>query len=139
MKRWWVCLILGLFFTTAYMSPLLGVEPTHFIKKGVEGDISYLTGGVGLEERQALESMAQGYNLKLVFAISSGEYLSGLSVILQDEEERTILHTVSNGPWFFVKLPPGIYSVIVSVGDRKQQRQVRVGKELTTLIFQWTP
>jgi|Deesub1362A_J573_1020465.scaffolds.fasta_scaffold00055_76 hypothetical protein len=139
MKRWWMCLVLILFFTTAHAPLLLGEGPSYFIKKGVKGEISYLSGGVGLEERRILESMAKGYNLKLVFAMSSGEYLSDLSVILRDKEGRTLLHTVSNGPWFFAKLPVGVYTVTVSVGDLKQQRQVQVGKDLTTVIFQWAP
>lgn len=74
--------------------------------------VPYMSGGVGKDERQQLLQAAEGYNLKLVFHTKTeGAYLSHVKVSIRDPEGRLILRTVSEGPWFFVRLPPGSYDV----------------------------
>ena len=60
-----------------------------------------------LEERAAIEGMAKNYNLKLVFALFSEEYLSNLMVGIKDARGKLLLHTESNGPWFLANIPAG--------------------------------
>ncbi|HXV83964.1 MAG TPA: carboxypeptidase-like regulatory domain-containing protein [Candidatus Binatia bacterium] len=50
-------------------------------------------------------------NLRLVFAEKSGAYLVGVSLIVATERGWGIVSTAVNGPWFFVLLPPGSYSI----------------------------
>jgi hypothetical protein len=116
-----------------------GNESSLFVKEGASGKIRYLSGGVGLEERAALKAMSKDYNLKLVFSMTVGEYLSDLMVVIKDGLGDVILHTQSNGPWFFVSLPAGEYSVTAAVNDRKTVRQVKVGHGLQTVHFHWKP
>jgi hypothetical protein len=39
-----------------------------------------MSGGVGIGERKAMEEIAERFNLKLVFAVMSGQYLSNIFV-----------------------------------------------------------
>jgi hypothetical protein len=84
-----------------------------------QGDIGFVSGGVGDDDRTALRQMAHNYNLRLQFAIQgSGEYLSDVNVTLTDEKGRTLLDTISDGPLFFAKVPPGRYKITAAEGGR---------------------
>jgi hypothetical protein len=100
------------------------------------GNVRYMSGGVGLEERSAMEA-AKGFDLKLVFAMVSKEYLSGINVLIQDSGGKTILSAESAGPWFLLDLPEGEYTIQVAMGNQKQVRKVNVGKGMQTLNFLW--
>ena len=71
--------------------------------------IPYLSGGIGLDEREALRSLANEYNMYLSFALKKGNYLSDVEVLIADNRGMTVLAAVSQGPWFFAKLPAGTY------------------------------
>jgi len=89
-------------------------------------EVAYVSGGIGLDEREALESMSQDYNLKLTFALPSGHYLSNVKVRITDHNGRTVLETTSDGPWFFVKLPAGTYHVSASTQEQSLDQVARV-------------
>lgn len=97
-----------------------------------EGGIRYLSGGVGESERTELNAQSSQYNLHLMFAKQgSGEYLSAVRVNILDARGTPVLTTQSTGPWFFVQLPPGDYSVeatpTVQVGlNQTQRKQVHI-------------
>ena len=76
------------------------------------GSVSVLHGGVGAEERAAMQDKAAQYNLQLTFARrGSGEYLSAVKVTIRDARAATVLDTTASGPWLFARLPAGEYSV----------------------------
>ena len=93
-----------------------GVEPPR-----TQGDVTYVSGGVGSDSIQAMREIERGYNLRLMFAIAgSGEYLADVRVKLVDAKGRTVLDAVSDGPYFFAKVPPGRYQVVAETeGDAK--------------------
>jgi hypothetical protein len=92
-----------------------------------QGDIGFVSGGVGDDDRAALRQMAHNYNLRLQFAIQgSGEYLADVNVTLTDEKGRTLLDTISDGPLFFAKVPPGRYKITAAEGGRTLTRAVVV-------------
>ena len=102
------------------------------------GSIPYLSGGVGLDQREALNEVSKDYNLKLSFALVSGEYLSDIAVEIRDSAGHVVLEAVSEGPWFFCRLPPGRYKVVVKYNEKIQERAVQaVGKGQTVLNFFW--
>jgi hypothetical protein len=70
--------------------------------------IPYISGGVGLEERNLVTAMAHGYDLKLSFATSaSGKYLGNVGVEIRTTTGETVFQAVSEGPWMFTGLPAG--------------------------------
>ena len=108
------------------------LQPKHY------GSVPYLSGGIGLDEQEALNQTARDYNLKLSFALTSGNYLADIAVEIRDAGGRVTVQAVSEGPWFFAKLPPGRYTVMVKVMDKTQQKTVQVsGKGQTVFNFFW--
>jgi hypothetical protein len=90
----------------------------------------YLFGGVSSNEREAMEERAKDYNLKLVFAEKSGPYLSGVSVALASVKGGEILAIATDGPWFYIQLPPGTYGIKATYkGETKQAKSVQVTKD----------
>jgi hypothetical protein len=89
-------------------------------EKSPEGT-PYMSGGVGQEERERMIKMAQGYNLKLEFADSRGNYLSDVNVTVDDQHGKEILRTTTAGPWLYAELPQGKYDVKASFGNRTEE------------------
>ncbi len=67
----------------------------------------FMSGGVGLEERQQMLKMAPGYDLKLAFADRRGDYLSDVVVTVDDAHGKQVLSTTTAGPWLYISRPPG--------------------------------
>jgi hypothetical protein len=126
------------FMTVAMVSSMSSAQDTSsYIKKGSTEDVAYASGGIGIEERQVMDRMAKDFNLKLVFTVSSGAYLSDIMVVIQDDEGKTLVHTASNGPWFLVKLAKGQYTITVGNVDQQKTQKVSVGEGLQTVVFDW--
>ena len=101
--------------------------------------IPYVSGGVGIDARERLDVIGKNYSLKLVFAGKSGEYVADIKVEISDSIGKKVLNAVSEGPWFFSKLPPGKYTVTVTMMGKEKKQRVNIGKnqKQTTLRFYW--
>ncbi|MBL8447345.1 MAG: carboxypeptidase regulatory-like domain-containing protein [Zoogloeaceae bacterium] len=88
--------------------------------------VPYLSGGVGETERDRMSAMAAAFNLKIVTAKPTGEYLAGVTLLIRDQEGRPMLSTVAQGPILLAQLPPGRYSVMAINGDDIRQEAVTV-------------
>jgi len=111
------------------------IKPT----KTPEG-ISYLSGGVGKDERDSLSKMKMenGYNLKLVFALVKGPYLSNVEVQIKDSSGKKLIEAISEGPWFYAKLPPGKYDIAAkSMGKSFYQKADVPEKGRAVVNFFW--
>ncbi|MEJ5375104.1 MAG: carboxypeptidase regulatory-like domain-containing protein [bacterium] len=107
------------------------------IKERAQGEVKYLVGGVGLEEREYMTSVSGNYNLKLVFAMASREYLAEVRVVILDPKGKTYVTTTADGPWMMVKLPQGSYLVQATAGGQTLAQKCNVGKALQVLNFHW--
>ena len=100
--------------------------------------VPYISGGVGLDERQGLEQMGKDYNLKLVFAAIEGKYMGDVNVTVTDTTGQTLLEAISDGPWFYTNLPPGKYNISVQSSGQTFNRTVTLSqKKQTTAHFSW--
>src|SRR5690606_2797019 len=69
-----------------------------------QGEVSVLHGGVGAEDRAAMQAQAADYNLHLTFAAKgSGAYLSDVKVVIRDARGKTLVDTVTSGPWLYAR------------------------------------
>lgn len=102
------------------------------------GNVAYVSGGVGDESIARLNSLRNEFNLKLVFALKSGAYLSDVRTVIADAKGRTVLDTTSDGPWLLTRLPAGSYQVVASSAGVSKKRQVSVAVGgLKTVDFRW--
>ena len=100
------------------------------------GGLPYVSGGVGEESLQQLKDHVSEFNLKLVFAMTSGSYLSDVRVAIADAKGKTLLEATSDGPWFLAKLPGGRYRVVASYAGKAIERSIAVdAKALKTVDF----
>jgi hypothetical protein len=108
------------------------------IVKNYEG-IPYVSGGIGLDEREAMSAIASEYNLKIVFALKEGNYLADASVLIKNAQGRTFLDAVSDGPWFYAKLPAGHYTVTATIAEKAENQAVEIKSTgHAVLHFYWT-
>jgi hypothetical protein len=139
MRKWKESLILTAIFGIVFSACFICSAQEDFLKKGREGDIAFLSGGVGQSEREILKEMGKDYPLKLIFSKKSGEYLSDVGVKILGQKDQSIFTTVSNGPWLFINLPPGTYCLEANFkGEQKRISQVKIEKGSQKVLFlQW--
>ncbi len=102
------------------------------------GGINYVSGGVGDESIGRLNALSSNFDLKLVFAMNSGEFASAVRVVITDIKGVTILDTTSEGPWFFTRLPAGNYHVAATFAGKTVTHQAAVEPtKLRTVDFRW--
>lgn len=102
------------------------------------GGVSYVSGGVGLESIDQLTTLSRDFNLKLVFALNSGVYVSDVRVAIADTTGKSLLNATSDGPWFLTKLPAGNYQIVATFAGKAVTRRVAVGAaRLSTVDMRW--
>lgn len=109
------------------------------IKPQTQGNVTFVSGGVGGDERSAMQAIRAGYNLSLLFSVQgSGEYLSDVKVSVTDAKGNTLLETVSDGPMLLASLKPGHYNVTAELDGQVAHKKATVGnKQRTSLSFIW--
>jgi hypothetical protein len=102
------------------------------------GGVTYVSGGVGAESIDQLTAIAKDFNLKLVFALKSGDYLSGVRVAIANTAGKSMLSTTTDGPWLLTKLPAGSYQVVATFAGTAVTRQIAVGAaNLSVVDMRW--
>lgn len=114
-----------------------GTDGDAIVLTTVSG-VSYVSGGVGTASIDRMNSLAGGFNLKLVFAGASGAYLADVRVTIADSKGKTLLDVTSEGPWFLAELPRGDYQIVASFAGNAVRQRVSIGTEkLRTVQFRW--
>jgi hypothetical protein len=73
--------------------------------------VSYVSGGVGDEERERIQAFARDFNLELLLVSKSGAYLANVDVVIKDARGKQLLAAKTEGPLFYAKLPKGHYKL----------------------------
>ena len=121
------------------MAMLVMLDSTAYAEPGAvkphsQGDVTYVSGGVGADEKAEMEALRGSYNLQLLFALRRGEYLSGVRVAITDGSGHAVLDAVSDGPMFFVNLQPGAYKINAELDGRGLEKTVNVGSRKATRV-----
>ena len=103
-----------------------------------QGDVSWTSGGVGLDESHALLSEQAHWPLSLRFTGPTADYLAGVRVRIVGNGGADVLNTESMGPYMLVKLPPGSYTVYAKYKDQEKKQAVTVaGPGKAKAAFHW--
>ncbi|MEE4377599.1 MAG: carboxypeptidase-like regulatory domain-containing protein [Candidatus Competibacteraceae bacterium] len=130
-----VCRVVVLLLGAVLTMPLAAQESLQI--RDYQG-IAYVSGGVGLDEREALATMSGQFNLKLTFAMSTGNYLSDVQVRIMDRSGSQVFEATADGPLLYARLPPGSYTVQVSGFEQDFQRKAQIqANRQTQLAFYW--
>ena len=114
--------------------PLYGIASD--LLPETQNGIQFLSGGIGVEERDAMRAEGKDYNLKLSFSLKDGAYLADVKVAI-DSGKKPLVRADSDGPLFYAELPPGKYRITVSYQGKTQTRTVSIGKNATSVFFHW--
>jgi hypothetical protein len=78
------------------------------------------------------------HNVKLVFALNTGNYVADVGVKVKDAKGQTVIDGVSDGPWLYAKLPPGHYTATATYNGQSVTRQFSVGSSgQRVAYFRW--
>lgn len=103
-----------------------------------QNGITYVNGGVGLEEQAAMKAQRADYNLLLTFATQqSGAYRSDIQLDIMDAKGTDLLSVANVGPMFFAKLTPGTYRISASAEGKTFKRTVKVGNAPKEIVLHW--
>ena len=106
----------------------------------VNDDVSYVTGGVGLEESTAIKELRKDYPLTMVFAETTGDgrnqYLYGVEVEIYRGNDL-VFGTETKGPYLLVRLPPGTYRITAIHNGIPKSQRVTVGTKPGQVGWAW--
>ena len=98
-----------------------------------QGDVAYVTGGIGDEERAELSSMQRDFNLQVMNSGRDGAFTDNTRFEIYDRAGNEVLATEA-GPLLYVQLPPGRYSIAAENEGKRQQKEVRVSSSATSRL-----
>lgn len=105
------------------------------------GEVSYVSGGIGESELEMMQGRAKDYSLEFVFVQKlkqKEEYLADVNVKIQDANHNVVLETVTEGPYLFLNLPKGRYSVSAEYNGEVKLKNVVVNtKKHQKVVFWW--
>lgn len=134
--------LLGLVLLVVHFDPLRCSSPTAkslaaqfppaiMITEGKTAQgFPYIFGGISTDERARMEEMGKAYNLKLVFAAKKGPFIAGVRLVIAGENGAEIINLVTDGPWFYIRLPAGVYRLRATFdGQKREVRRLSVSKD----------
>jgi hypothetical protein len=103
------------------------------ISSKTEQGYAFMSGGVGIEERNLMQRKAGAYDLDLSFADKQGHYLSDVSVVIDDENGTQLVNSTATGPFFYIELPTGNYDVKASFDNQTEEiKNLNISKDHST-------
>ncbi|WP_447920090.1 carboxypeptidase-like regulatory domain-containing protein [Achromobacter aegrifaciens] len=106
-----------------------------------QGSVQYVSGGIGLDESEAMKAAEKDYPLALTFAAQRGgkaDYVANVAVVISDAHGKSVLQATAEGPYMLVKLPAGKYKVSATYDGKVQEREVSVTHPGTArAVFEW--
>jgi putative lipoic acid-binding regulatory protein len=101
-------------------------------------EVSYISGGIGADMREELLAKEKEYNLKIVVAEKSGDYLAGVQIVIESDKKEQVLDTTMEGPILLARLAPGTYTIRATSDGRPLSRTVTIPAQgLRQVDFRW--
>ena len=105
--------------------------------KKANASVPAVSGGVSLNARDTLRGSESNANVKMVFALNTGNYVSDVQVKVTNAGGQTVIEDTSNGPWLLARLPAGSYTANATYNGHTVTQKFSVGKGLRTAQFRW--
>jgi len=133
--RFWIAATMALLFASGVAAQ--GAFP----REHTRGGVSYVTGGIGSDEAQAMRDASANYPLTLELAAAAGgprgEYISDAYVRIRDSQGSPVLETRTDGPFLLVRLPAGSYDVDVEWNGVHKHKSVDVGQQRQHVMLEF--
>ena len=107
------------------------------------GDVSYMNGGIGKDDADAMRAEASRFPLELQFVRRTDgheEFVADVAIRIADRAGRVVLDLPDQGPVFLVNLPDGEYTFDLQHAGQIQTRRVVVSHSSPhqKLAFVWS-
>ena len=100
--------------------------------------IRYISGGVGDEDLDMLQTEQVKHRLKMVFTTLDGSFLADVAVLVLDRNKNTLIQAKSEGPVMLLDLPNGTYQVQATYALETISRDVvSQPNRLSTVYFRF--
>jgi hypothetical protein len=100
--------------------------------------VPYISGGAGADAREELLAREKEFNLKIIAADKSGDYLAGVKVVIESARKAQVLDTTMGGPILLAKLAPGTYTIRATSDGQTLTRTVTIPAQgLRQVDFRW--
>lgn len=127
-----------LLFSCLLPSQVLAQGDAFTLVEKQVGSVTYVSGGIGDEERDEIRLRERDFNLKLLFAERDGSYLGSVDVVVLNAKGETVLEANSAGPFLLARLPRGGYVIKVSMNGQEQQKKLSITeKRRSEAVFRW--
>ncbi|MHA7680580.1 hypothetical protein [Cupriavidus sp. PET2-C1] len=104
-----------------------GAHATDLARQTI-GPVSYVCGGVGEDEQQAIKSESKDFDMGLLFTEGArGEYLSDVAITLSRNGVE-VASFRSSGPRCLIKAPRATYQVVATYNGVEKHTQLRMGE-----------
>ena len=100
----------------------------------MQGGVEYLNGGAGEEERAAIVAQSADLPLRIVFSVARGAYVVADHVDVTSAGAK-VLSLDNVGPLLAIKVPPGDYTIDVTVAGKSERRPIKVGRQ--AIVLNW--
>ena len=100
-----------------------------------QGEITYTSGGFGVDERDALKATAKNYNLIISNAVKGGNFTEGETIVITNKDNQKTLTINDAGSLFYAKLPVGMYIIKAVNGNEKEERTFSITGQKQERIF----
>lgn len=90
--------------------------------------VNYVTGGIGDDERAAIEAARKNYNVHVTSASVSGAFVEDAKVVITDKDGTSLLD-VKAGPLLYVQLPAGTYTLKATHGEQVKTQKIVITKK----------
>ncbi|WP_321925070.1 carboxypeptidase regulatory-like domain-containing protein [Paraburkholderia guartelaensis] len=91
-----------------------------------QGDISFVSGGVGRDESSALRHARSQWPLSMLFTGPGSSYVADVHVQIAGAGGASVLDTRSHGPYMLVRLPAGRYTITATYNEVTRTQRVNV-------------
>jgi hypothetical protein len=101
-------------------------------------DVPYISGGVGADAREEILAKESEYNLKIVVAATSGDFLADVKIVIESARNERVLDVTMEGPILLARLTPGTYSVKATSDAQTQTKSVTIPAQgMRQMDFRW--
>jgi hypothetical protein len=126
------------FAAAAILAACLALPAAQAAGPQQQNGISYINGGVGQDEQNAMRAMRADYNLLLTFATKeSGAFRSDVQLDIMDAKGASLLSVPNTGPMFYAKLPAGTYRISAAAEGKTFKRTVKLGGAPREMTLHW--
>ena len=112
-----------------FMLSLLSACYAQLPKVQTQGNITYISGGIGEDEAAAMKAKSKSWPLSIEFSehlVNQDLWVAQVYLRILDSKGKTLFDTTVDGPIFLGKLPPGNYELLATYQGVTKRRAIEI-------------